>query len=517
MDRIMTQAPDLVECQLAIRMRNISKEFYGQRVLTGVDLDLQAGELHAILGENGAGKSTLCSILAGLYQATSGEISRSGEPFAPRSPHDALAAGIGMVYQHFRLVDQMTVAENILLGHPRLGARVSENEIVEAATTAMQEHGVSVDPRAYVGNLAVGEKQQVEIVRLLNRGVEVLILDEPTAVLTSVESDHLFVTLRRLADKGKVVVFVTHKLREISESADAVTVLRDGTKVADRRAADTAPHELARLMIGDELELAPERSTPRDTKADELLALRSVVVKNVGSSRPLLDDVNITVYRGEILGVAGVAGNGQRELAEAITGLRPIMSGSMTLNGRDITSLSTAERTQSGVGYIPEDRLASGLVTPLGLHDNVLLRSQAEARFRLGPLLRMSAVRAWARRVVEDFDIRGHRKGLPISVLSGGNLQRLIVGRELLREPKLIVASEPTRGLDVGAAQGVRELLLAQRNIGVSTLLISTDLEEILALADRVAVMYEGRIVVSLPVGEAEPETIARAMAGLSQ
>ncbi|MCY4665218.1 MAG: ABC transporter ATP-binding protein [Acidimicrobiaceae bacterium] len=504
------------DMELAVRTRGVTKEFFGQPVLEGVDFDLRWGEIHALLGENGAGKSTLCSILAGLYHPTRGEMTLAGAPYSPHSPHEALQAGVGMVYQHFRLVEQMTVAENILLGNPDVPARITAGGLADRARDAMDSHGLWIEPTASVSDLAVGEKQQTEIIRLLNRGVEVLILDEPTAVLTPGESDALFVALRSLADQGKAVILVTHKLREVQQSADTVTVLRAGRKVSHQLVADTTPNDLARLMIGDDIALGSKSVDERHAAGDKLLELRSISAVSDETTRPELDGIDLTVRRGQIVGVAGVSGNGQRELAEVITGLRSMTSGSIRLAGEDIASRSTADRIKMGMGFVPEDRLTRGLVLGLELDDNVLLRSQRDPRFSIGPFLRLSAVREWARRLIDRFDIRGVRKGLPIGVLSGGNLQRLILARELARQPTLLVASEPTRGLDVGAAEAVRSMLTTERGRGVGILLVSGDLEEVLELADEVVVMYEGRIVASRPASDVDVDQVGRWMAGLT-
>ena len=500
----------------AVRTRGVSKEFFGQSVLQDVDFDLHWGEIHALLGENGAGKSTLCSILAGLYHPTGGEMALAGAPYSPHSPHAALEAGVGMVYQHFRLVEQMTVAENILLGNPDVPARITGSGLADRAREVMDQHGLWIEPTAYVSDLAVGEKQQAEIIRLLDRGVEVLILDEPTAVLTPGETDALFAALRNLADQGKALILVTHKLREVPAAADTVTVLRSGRKVAHQRVEDTTTHDLARLMIGDDFAAGSESVDEPRAAGDILLELRSVSVSGQTAARPELDGVDLAVRRGQIVGVAGVSGNGQRELAEVITGLRTATSGSISFGGEDITSRPIAERIEMGVGFVPEDRLTKGLVPGLEVEDNVLLRSQREPRFSAGPFLRLSAIREWARGLIDRFDIRGVRRGLPVSVLSGGNLQRLILARELSRQPDLLIASEPTRGLDVGAAETVRDMLRAERSRGLGILLLSGDLEEVLELSDEVVVMYEGRIVASRPASEVDVAQVGRWMAGLT-
>ena len=503
------------DTESAVRTIGISKEFFGQSVLQDVGFDLRWGEIHALLGENGAGKSTLCSILAGLYHPTRGEMMLAGAPYSPHSPHAALEAGVGMVYQHFRLVEQMTVAENILLGHPDTPVRMTASGLADRAREVMDRHGLWIEPTKYVGDLAVGEKQQAEIIRLLNRGVKVLILDEPTAVLTPGETEALFAALRNLADQGRSVILVTHKLREVQQSADTVTVLRSGTRVAQQRVEDTTTHDLARLMIGDDL--APGSGVDAShTTGDKLLELHSVSVVSNAATRPELDDVSLTVRAGQIVGVAGVSGNGQRELAEVITGLRTTTSGTIRLRGEDISSQTIGGRINKGMGFVPEDRLTRGLVLGLEVEDNVLLRSQRDRGFRIGPFLRLSAINQWARRLIDRFDIRGVRKGLPISVLSGGNLQRLILARELSRQPALLVASEPTRGLDVGAAEAVQTILKTERGRGVGILLFSGDLEEVLGISDEVVVMYEGRIVASRPASEVDVAQVGRWMAGLT-
>ena len=500
--------------QPVVELRGIGKSFYRVAANDDVDLDLRSGEVHALLGENGAGKTTLCSILAGLYRPDAGELLVDGAPRQFHSPRDALAAGIGMVYQHFRLVDTFTVAENLALGHPEASLRLSARRLEREAAELCDRFGISVDPRARIWELSVGEQQRVEILKLLHRGVRVLILDEPTAVLTPQETEALFQAVRAMREQGKVVVFVSHKLREVLGVADRVTVLRAGRRVGQTATEQTDARTLARLMVGRDLESVERR--PAGAPGPVVLAIAELRVTG-DRGNEALRGVDLEVRSGEVVGVAGVAGNGQREMAETLAGLRRPQAGTVTLNGRDITDADPLERIRHGLAFVPEDRLQTGMASGLPLEDNLVLKSYRDAPFSRGPLLSSRAIRAWSEELAERFDIRGTRPGLPVSLLSGGNLQRAILARELSRRPQALVAASPTRGLDVGATESVRRLLLKQSGEGTAVLLISEDLEELQALSDRIVVMYEGRVLGEMSASEFDSERIGLMMAGHAQ
>jgi ABC-type uncharacterized transport system ATPase subunit len=507
----MFEAPAVNQATLALDLQGIDKAFYGVKANDSVDFDLRWGEVHALLGENGAGKSTLCSVLAGLYRPDAGTFTYDGEPVAFRSPKDALAAGIGMVYQHFRLVPNLTVAENLALGHPGVGMRISQRVLVRAANELGARYGLPVDPLARVWQLSVGEQQRVEILKLLYRDARILILDEPTAVLTPQESAGLFDTMRLMASEGKSVIFVSHKLREVKQVSDRVTVLRDGRRVGDVVTADAELRDLARMMVGRDLEL-PSRGEVAPP-GEPVLTVRDL---RVDGDRGIeaVRGVSFDVHHGEILGVAGVSGNGQRELAYGIVGLRRPSGGTVVLDGEDLTRAGVRERSRRGIAYVPQSRLGMGLAPGLTTDDNLALKSFRDPPFCRGPLLSIGAFREQAAELIERYDIRGVRPGLPIRLLSGGNLQKALIAREVSQHHLVLIARSPTRGLDVGATQAVRQLLLAERAAGTGVLLISEDLDELLALADRMLVLYEGAVVGEVTAEEATAERLGLLMAG---
>lgn len=495
----------------AVETRGIDKSFYGVKANDGVYFELKRGEIHALLGENGAGKSTLCSALAGLYRPDAGEILLDGRTVHFRTPKDALAAGVGMVYQHFRLVENLTVAENLVLGHQDLPLRVQRRRQERIAEDMGERFGLPVDPSARIWQLSVGEQQRVEILKLLYRDVRVLILDEPTAVLTPQESSQLFATMRRLAGEGRSVIFVSHKLAEVKQVSDRVTVLRDGRNAGRGETADLAPNDLAAMMVGRELRL-PRRET--ETEPGEVALAVSGL--RVAGDRGLetVRGVSLQVREGEILGLAGVAGNGQRELAYGIAGLRIPEAGRVEVAGRDVTRWSVRERIAAGTAYIPQNRLGMGLAPGLTTEENLALKTYRRPPYSKRGRLAAGAFRTEGARQIEQYDIRGVRPGLPIRLLSGGNLQKALIAREIEMEPRVILAVSPTRGLDVGATQAVREHLLAQRRRGVAVLLISEDLDELLALSDRLAVIYEGEIVGEMEAEQATADQLGLLMAG---
>ena len=491
--------------------RHLSKSFDGVPALSDVDLELNAGEVHVLLGENGAGKTTLSNILAGIYRADAGAIEIDGVEHHLHSPAQAIAAGIGMVHQHFKLVAPMTVAENIHMGWDATPRRVTRRELVTRTNDVCEQFGIRVDPEAKVWQLSVGEQQRVEILRVLARGARILILDEPTAVLTTAEAGELFGVIRTLVAGGRTVVFISHKLNEVLEIGDRITVLRNGERIVTRDAAGVTVRELARMMTGEERELEVEH---RDTSTNRpVLELRGVYAM---SSRGLtaLHDVNLTVRAGEILGIAGVSGNGQSELAEVLTGLRPAETGEVLVLGERMAQADSRAFAEAGIGSIPEDRIGTGLVRTAPVRDNAILRHyrSRELSGRVG--LKGSAIMRFAHTLVLKGRIQTPSLLATTGILSGGNQQRLIVHREALVAKAAFIAVHPSRGLDVGAAQDVQETLLAARDDGCAIVLISDDLDEVLLMSDRIAVMYEGRIVGVFDRRDADREELGLLMGG---
>lgn len=497
----------------AAEMIGIWKRFPGVVANRGIDLEIRPGEILALLGENGAGKTCLMKVLAGVYRFDLGRICVGGIERRITSPADAIAAGIGMVHQNFRLVEALTAAENIYLGSRETPFIVSVAELIRKATAECERHGLEVDPAAKIWQLSVGEQQRVEILRILSRGAKILILDEPTAVLTPKETQELFRTMRSLSAAGKTVVFISHKLDEVLEISDRVTVLRSGRKVTSSRTADCDARTLARQMIGEEVERHFSR---RDRgQGSAVLELRRARATNDRGLAAILD-LDLTVREGEILGVAGVAGNGQRELAEVVTGLRGLERGSLLLNGQDHSRHSPLQIMQEGVGHIPEDRLGTGLVSSESVANNAILRAYRRPPITRGFLLRATEVEKYAKRLLDEAGVRLSSLRVPVRQLSGGNSQRLLVRREIHVASRLLVAVHPTRGLDVGATEEVRHLILEHRNRGGGVLLISEDLDEVLLMSDRTVVIYRGRIVGEFTRETANREGIGLLMGGVS-
>ncbi len=491
-------------------MRGIVKRFPGVIANDHVNFDLRAGEIHALLGENGAGKSTLMTVLAGLYRPDAGSILVRGEPVSFRSPRDAIALGLGMIHQHFTLIQSQTVTENILLGlsEPRFVIRLADYD--KRMAELGRRFALEVVPQAKIWQLSVGEQQRVEILKMLYRGVQVLIMDEPTAVLAPQEIKGLFDTLRAMAAEGKSIVFISHKLNEVMAIADRITVLRHGKVTAEGLpAAGTTKEELARLMVGRTV-LFDVNKTPQ-APGEPVLEVEGLTAEN-NKGLPALRGLSLCVRSGEILGLAGVAGNGQAELAEVIAGLRRASGGRLKVNGEDVTNCSARQVIMKGVAYVPEDRNHVGSAPNLSITDNVIMK-----KYRQQPLARgWSLDRAVARRnavaLKDEYQIVAPSVETMARTLSGGNLQRVILARELSGKPKLLLAMQPTRGLDVGAIEGVHRLLLQQREAGAAILLVSEELDEIFSLSDRIAVIYEGEIV-----GEVEDrnaESIGMMMTG---
>jgi general nucleoside transport system ATP-binding protein len=502
------QVPD--SPSLVVEMRKIVKQFPGVLANDHADFDLRRGEVHALLGENGAGKSTLMNVLAGLYRQESGTIYIKSQPVSFSSPNDAIRAGIGMVHQHFMLVPTQTVTENILLGlnKPRFIINLPENDKVIADLG--ERFGLKVDPRAKIWQLSVGEQQRVELLKMLYRGVEVLIMDEPTAVLAPQEIISLFETLRSMLKQGKSVIFISHKLQEVMAIADRVTVLSKGkVTAAGIPTQQTSRQELARLMVGRDVVFHLDKK-PKEP-GEIILSVEDVHAEN-DKGLPAVRGVSFEVRSGEIVGLAGVAGNGQSELAELISGLRKCTQGCVKLNGEVICNQSALYGIQHGLAYIPEDRTHVGSAPNLSVTDNVIMKNYRKEPIARGWMIDMGTARDFAQELKEAYEIIVPNLETPVRLLSGGNLQRVILAREISGKPAMMIAVQPTRGLDVGAIEGVHRLLLAQRDAGAAILLISEELEELLALSDRTLVIYEGKIMGE--VKETEMETIGLMMTG---
>jgi general nucleoside transport system ATP-binding protein len=494
-----------------LELRGITKRFPGILANDHVDFDLRDGEVHALLGENGAGKSTLMNILYGLYRHDEGEILLHGKPVDIDSPHAAIDAGIGMVHQHFMLIPVMTVAENIVLAaEPKKGLLLDEKAAESRVRELAERFKFHIDPSAKVQDITVGQQQRVEILKALYRNADILILDEPTAVLTPQEALELFEILKELVAQGMSVIFISHKLNEVLEIADRITVLRRGKKV------DTIPREgatepgLARMMVGREVLLRVDKKAPR--AGDILLDVEDVhVIDERGLEA--VRGVSFQVRSGEIVAIAGVDGNGQTELIDALTGLRKPSEGKIVVGGRDTTRASAHQFLEEGVGHIPEDRHRRGLVLEFSLAENLVLHDYAKPPFAKRGFLYPNRIVESARTLLQEFDVRGGGADTPASALSGGNQQKVVIAREVHRDPRVLVAAQPTRGLDVGAIEFVHRRLVEQRDEGKAVLLISLELEEVVSLADRILVIYEGRIVGEFPPDVSE-EMLGIAMTG---
>jgi general nucleoside transport system ATP-binding protein len=495
----------------SVEMRDITKRFPGVLANSEVCFDVRPGEVHSLLGENGAGKSTLMRQLYGMYQPDSGSILIDGVPASFRSPADAIDAGIGMIHQHFMLVPTLTVAENVALGeHSRRWPLSDTRRVASRVRELGEEYGLKVDPDAYVWQLSVGEQQRVEFVKALYKGAGLIILDEPTAVLTPQEVDDLFATLRRMVGEGHSLVFISHKLGEVMAISDRITVLRDGRVVGSGRASDMTRSELVKMMVGREVKELEARCLEAGPDRLKIEGLRAMGDRGTEALR----GIDLTVRAGEIVGIAGVSGNGQRELAECLAGMRPATAGSVSLDGSGLGSATLGERVEAGIAYVPEERMRDGAIGEFSVRDNLFLYDHASAEFRRGIFLRFSKMRERAQALISDFAVKTPSLDTPLRTLSGGNIQKLILARELSRSPAMLVAAQPTRGVDVGATWYIHQCLLEQREAGTAILLISEDLDEILSLSDRIAVMYEGRIVGVVPRDGASVERIGHMMSG---
>lgn len=496
----------------AFAMRGIVKRFPGVLANDHVDFACHVGEVHALLGENGAGKSTLMNVLAGLYRPEAGEIFVGDQSVTFRSPQDAISHGIGMVHQHFMLVPPHSVAENMVLGltQPRFFLNLSQVE--EQVAALGEQYGLSVNPRAKIWELSVGEQQRVEVLKMLFRGAKVLILDEPTAVLTPQEVEALFHTLRDMTKRGHTIVFISHKLDEVVAIADRVTVMRRGKVTAAGLSAEgITKAQLAKLMVGREVLFRIEKA--KSQPGEVALSIERVCTDN-DRGLPALREISLDVHSGEILGIAGVAGNGQRELAEVITGLRSTTSGTLMLGKMPLDSHTRWLDIGQQLAHIPEDRAAVGSVPDLSVAENLILKCFHRPPISAGWAISHKAVQQNATRLVKDYQIATPTVDTPVRMLSGGNLQKVILARETSGHPKLMIAVHPSRGLDVGATEAVHKLLIQQRDDGAAILLISEDLDELLSLSDRLAVIYEGNLVGEMPAEGADIHTIGLMMAG---
>jgi general nucleoside transport system ATP-binding protein len=494
-----------------LELKGITKRFGSLVANDHIDLSVAPGQVHALLGENGAGKTTLMNILYGLLQPDEGEILVDGKPVRFRSPKDAIAAGIGMVHQHFMLVPAFTVAENVTLGieETRRSGLLDRRKMRRDVRELSHRYGLDVDPDALVEDLPVGIQQRVEIVKALVRDATVLILDEPTSVLTPAETDELFQIIRQLKDSGTSIVFISHKLKEVQAIADTITVLRRG-KVVGERPPSATEDELAALMVGRDVQLRVSKEAAKPGSV--VLDVADLTVTDP-TGRVWVNDLSFQVRAGEILGVAGVQGNGQTELCEALMGLRPTTAGRVTLNDLDLTRASPARRLEAGIAYVPEDRQEDGLIGDFSVADNMVLDQYNKPPFASGINLHLGAIEANATKLVKEFDVRTTSVDTPVGTLSGGNQQKVILARELGQQHKVLIASQPTRGLDVGSIEFVHRRIVEQRDRGVAVLIVSAELDEIYALADRIAVMYEGRITGIRPP-TVPAEELGRLMAG---
>jgi len=499
-----------------LELRDITKAFPGVLANDHIDLDLEQGEIHALLGENGAGKTTLVNVLYGLYTPDEGQIMLNGREVQIQDPADAIDQGIGMVHQHFMLIPVMTVTENVMLGveSTRNGFFLDQAQVAQRIREISQQHGLEVDPTAYIKDIPVGVQQRVEIIKVLYREAEILIMDEPTAVLTPREVEDLIEVLRSLSDQGKSIIFITHKLKEVLALADRITVLRDGWVVGTTTPDETTEAKLAAMMVGREVILTVDKgpAKPEGTvlQVEGLRAMddRWAIV---------VDDVSLEVRAGEVLGIAGVQGNGQTELVEVLTGLRPVLDGRVQIDGVDVTNAPPRKVIEQGVAHIPEDRHEHGIILSYPVADNLVLSTYYRPPFARGVLMDNRAIEENATTLVHEFDIRTPSVYTSGSSLSGGNQQKMIVAREFSRSIKLLIAAQPTRGLDVGSIEFIHQQIVKKRDEGCAVLLISAELDEIMSLSDRIAVMYKGQIIATVNAEKATREELGLLMAGVTK
>ncbi len=493
-------------------MEGIVKRFPGVLACDHIDFDLQAGEVHALLGENGAGKSTLMKVLYGMHAPDAGSIYIDGEEQHFVSPKDALDIGIGMIHQHFMLVPTMTVAQNVALANPgNSKVKLDLSSVSDRICDLSSDYGLKVNPNDLVSHLSVGEQQRVEIIKALYRGAGIIILDEPTAVLTPQEVDDLFAVLKKMVKEGHGLVFISHKLHEVTALCDRITVLRDGKHIGTRPAEGVSRHDLATMMVGRELKEIEHREYHPGPVRLEIEALRATGDRGVEAVR----GVNLQVHSGEILGLAGVSGNGQLELAECLIGVRKCDAGSIKLNGEEITEMKLNQRIEAGVAIIPEERMLDGAIRDFSVQDNIFLHDHKEKQFRKGIFLDFASMSDHAKALVKSYSVKTPTLDTPIKNLSGGNIQKLIMARELSRKPSVLVAAQPTRGVDIGAAEYIHQQLLRQRDEGTAILLTSEDLDELYGLSDRIAVIYEGEIMDVFHRSETDIQSLGLLMAGI--
>lgn len=497
----------------SLEMRGIVKKFPGVLANDHVDFDVKAGEIHALLGENGAGKSTLMKILYGLYHPEEGEILLNGKPIKINSPNDSINYGIGMIHQHFMLIENLTVTENVALGlkssrEPRLDLEKVTARILELA----EKYGLQIDPHATISDLAVGQQQRVEIVKALYRGAALLVLDEPTAVLTPQEVDDLFVIFKQMAKEGHALIFISHKLHEIIDLTDRVTVLRDGKMIGTRPTAGATKKDLAGMMVGRDVLLERVRLPAQLGKAR--LRLENLTSDSESQTHARLNNVSFEVHSGEIVGVAGVSGNGQRQLAEAIAGLGTVEQGAIFIEGKDVTNLPPSDMIEAGLSYIPEERMHDGAIKDFSVSENLILQDHIREPYSRNSFLDFKYIARHAKKMIRRFDIKTPSRETPAKNLSGGNIQKMILARELDRKPRVLIASQPTRGVDIGAMEYIHNQLLQQRAEGLATLLISEDLDEIRALSDRIVVMFGGELMGIVDNDKTTVEELGLMMAG---
>lgn len=491
-----------------LQMKGITKRFPGVLANDRVDFHVHAGEVHTLLGENGAGKSTLMKILYGLYRQDEGEILLHGKPVELISPAHAISHGIGMIHQHFMLVPTLTVAENVALGlKSKRGFLTDLKTVSERIMELSETFGLHVHPYDYIWQLSVGERQRVEIIKALYRDAAILILDEPTAVLTPSEVEDVFAIFRRLADDGRGLVFISHKLQEVLDLSDQITVLRHGRVTGDTTPAESDRHDLAQMMVGREVKLAPDK-VPVQT-GSSLLIIKDLFVRGDRGTHAV-KGVDLEVKAGEILGIAGISGNGQPELAEAIAGLRTPDAGSIQINGRETTSFTPDQIRQAGLSYVPEERMKDGVVGQFDVKENMILLNHGEPPYCKNGFLNFKHIRRHSKELVKEYTVKTPSIDTTTKNLSGGNIQKLIMARELSAEPKVLLASQPTRGVDIGAAEYIHEQIAGQRERGTASVVISEDLDEVMALSDRIAVMFEGKIM-----GIVKQENATRSSIGL--
>ncbi len=497
----------------SVEMRNIVKRFPGVLANYNVNFDVKAGEVHALLGENGAGKSTLMRQLYGLYKPDEGQILVDGKELVFNSPADAIRSGIGMIHQHFMLVPTLTVTENVALGLSSTREPMLDLDLVEKRVLELSKlYGLKVDPTAYIWQLSVGEQQRVEIIKALYRNAGIIILDEPTAVLTPQEVNDLFAILKKITAEGHGFIFISHKLHEVMAICDRVTVLRDGQMIGTRSTEGITRDDLVKMMVGRDVKPLPLQDHPEGEVRIKVAGLRAMGDRDVETLR----GVDLEIRSGEILGIAGVSGNGQRELAQCLTGLRRASAGTILLDGEDITHMPLLQRMSAGQAYIPEERMQDGAIREFSVQENLFLRDHSAPENTHGIFLNFKRMEQRTREVVKEYSVKTPTIETPIKNLSGGNIQKLILARELSRQPKFLIAAQPTRGVDIGATEYIHQKLLEQRDSGTAILLISEDLDETRSLSDRIAVMFEGKIVGIVKRNQATVEQIGLMMAGVS-